>query len=133
MINSNFATQISTSCSRLKEFESLEDNWDSYGAPLPDRQAIEEAQTILEQASRSVILQDATGLTCYPFPDRSGGISLYFELEDRELRLKLHPCEDKRVVYYVNKMKPEQFDYAELSYDRDRLEEHFNWLITGNR
>jgi len=130
--NTVFLSKIESSLSRLDEFGNLEENWDSYGAPPLDKQTIEEARTILKMVESSSYLRSASELEFYPIPNRSGGVSLYFELGNRELRIKFYPNESCQVAIRVNKTNPEHFNYIESDYERSKMIEHFTWLSAGH-
>jgi hypothetical protein len=122
--------EVERSLARLDEFELLEENWDSYGAPPLDISSIEESREVLKLVEHDEKFKRSQGVQVYPIPNRSGGVSLYFELASRELRIKFYPYENKKVVYRVNKTDSEHFHYDESPYDRNSLEEHFSWLIS---
>lgn len=118
--------------SRLEEFETLEDDWDSYGATPIDRSSIEEARDVLRTIERMEFLSSAEELDFYPIPSTSGGMSLYFEFESRELRLKLQPQRSKSVVYRVDKSNSEAYKYWRSEYERAGLLRLLLWLVLGD-
>jgi len=123
---------VERALARLDEFEHLEEDWDSYGAPPLERAVIEEARIIIRETGKKDYLLGAQGLEFYPIPNRSGGVSLYFEYNERELRIKFYPYEDKQIVYRVIKTDPQQFKYSESTYHRDGLDMHLTWLISAH-
>jgi hypothetical protein len=132
VVKSTLEMGVEHALSRLEEFEHLEEDWDSYGAPPLERAVIEEARTIIHEIGKKDYMLGVQRLEFYPIPNRSGGVSLYFEFDDRELRIKFYPHEDKQIVYRVIKTDPQQYKYAESTYDRDNLDRHLNWLISGH-
>ena len=119
--------------SRLEEFETLKQNWDSYGASPLDKDSIDEARTILRRAFDYLSSLRIPELEFYPIPNTSGGVSIYFHLEEKELRIKLYPHENKKIVYLVDKMYPEKYHYREESFNLAHLSKHFIWLSSNDR
>jgi len=117
---------------RLEEFETLKENWDSYGASIIDLKTIEEAREVLRFTGKENLLKSTEDLEFYPIPTVSGGITIYFVFESKEVRIKLTPNQSDRVVYRVDKINPDDYSYEQRTYDRDQLPSHFLWLVGGN-
>jgi len=117
--------------SRLDEFEHLEEDWDSYGAPPIDKAMLEEARKVLKASRDNPELNGLAGLEFYPYPSPTGGVALEYEFQGRELRLKLYPDSNDRVAFRVLKSMPEKYDYEQFPYRLAELRSHFRWLSGG--
>jgi hypothetical protein len=114
--------------SRLEEFETLEQNWDSYDAPPIHWGSIEEAREVLKIIAIDNILKNVNDFEFYPIPTPSGGVTLYFELKSKELRVKLNPNPDERVIIRVDKINPERYNYEQSDYHQSVMMNNFRWL-----
>jgi len=124
-----FTRKTEHALSRLEEFENLKQNWDSYDAPPIHLGSIEEAREVLKVIARERISENTEEFEFYPIPTTSGGITVYFELKSRELRVKLNPNPGDRMIIRVDKINPDKYYYEQSEYYRTGLRHHFNWLI----
>lgn len=106
--------------SKLTTFKSLEVNWDSYGAEVPSKQAINNAISFIRQA-------DADGLYIYfvaPGPD--GQVLVELTSNDREAEIYLNPDGDSEILIYE---ADNCLFEGTLDKDYDRLKESFSEKI----
>jgi hypothetical protein len=125
---STILQNIERAFARLNEFETLEEDWDSYGAPPIDKAMLEEARKVLKAMRDNPELSGLTGLEFHPYPSPTGGVAIDFEFQGRELRLKLYPDCNDCVVLRVLKSNPEKYIYMQSPYRFAELGDHFKWL-----
>jgi hypothetical protein len=85
-IDSSMAEGLSAARRLLAEYEALQPNWDSYGAGVISRQAIREANQLLQRLAEA-FGQPGLPATIVPVPD--GGVQFEWDKPDSALEVEV--------------------------------------------
>jgi hypothetical protein len=80
---------------------NLAQNWDSYGAEPPSREAIQASRTVLAELAGALILPSTI------VPSASGGVSIYFMSGDRTAYIESYNDGNQALVMYGEHEPPE--------------------------
>lgn len=88
---------------KLKEFETLEENWDGDGAKAVDKTAVKNCQSLLGKLSDEVLSADFK-----VFPSELGAISIKLKTVKGILRSEIG---DTIFSYYIRKSESQETEY----------------------
>ena len=97
--------------SRLVSFQSIEDDWDGYGAPKPARDAISQAITLVSL----LVIFNLTPSAAHPSPE--GGIVLSFLRNGRHAALEAYNDSQIYAIFMHANKTPEVWEWTTSSDD----------------
>ena len=72
---------------KIRSFDTLEENWDSYGAKVVEKECIRKAIEVVLPYLRQMFKEEKIAA----FPKSNGGISFEFETEEYEVLFDVNP------------------------------------------
>ena len=116
---------------RLSEYRELDKNWDSYGAEIPSVQAINLAETIIDDIYSSNLSFDINDFNGFAGPLPNGGIRVYLDFNDKSLHITIPPDVEQSTILRITQDNSSRRSLEKSDFKHHHLREHLHWLL-GN-